>query len=1041
MKTFRQILKTREDLGETNLYSSLRAIQEEGLNSWLTLLSHKNNSFNSLPHLRSVEKHIDQAVPFELKQRFNSKEIFLLLAAVLLHDIGKLNDKNDKNDNHAQLSCLTIQKNWSQLKIIDYSSAKKIAAIACSHSWDFSNRPPSSCQQRDECEILCECEKEETELNLSYDSEYGDLRLHWVAALLRIGDQVDNVAPRAIPAYLLSTEQKPHWRSLISSIQFDRDGQCIKLRTNDFGNDKKYWKERPENNDNDNNNYKFVLGELEAIEKILSGWERPLEEMGLYYKNAFIQTAIPRDQLYDKNGNNDISEKPLNKELLADVKKAAIRLSNGIIGQKYFSWEVLAAESGTRNSKLIQLAVQRIISQNQSGTSPIEFIYSNENWHNKKLDIENEKLLTENAFNGIPKIISTRIDYLDRMLCPENPEYKPEHKTVSDDRWPGGIYFPSEKNGKKNPKLMSPIIALQGSSGDGKTTLCTQIAANLIKEIHDHENSIGPWKVFYYTLEQNYSRVMLGIRNYGFLKNNQIENMVFNCEHPGWVEKSKGFINEKNGALFFPRLSPIMVEPKELLTKDTLDTFERRLSELKACLKWLFKNKKDKKHTRIFFIIDSLTAFSNTPLSRNQLFRLFSLFRDYCVPLLITLERQKTWAQEHAILSFNLARYLSDIEICLESGYENDYFRQTIEVSKTRYNRRILGKHQFKLKSPKALATVPIDDRKGVVIYPSIHYHLSEKHGIHESKYIVALETKGRLPIGKKTKNIQQKDHPPTGKKPETIRHYESNSCFVISGNHGCHKFALAMNLLLNHKPEQPKGKKLIVSFAEEKEIVLERVALIEEIKIWRDYLYEKTPVKKYQTQKIWIQEFGNKDKNNPKTHIKTIHFRMGQIMPEEVLLIIQKLIEQEKEQEKEGFSAVLINDTAHIRNLFPALANNSIFIPTLVDMIKRNEMYSVFIDIKRDDHIHKALMSAADCRFLLKNIKNSVSFQVHNVRGKDYNQTPYSVDVQSPNEEAPVLVIKDDKKHKDLHTDKDRVKIEGEFSFYRYHGEPQQIT
>ncbi len=65
---------------------------------WLSAMAPKKDSFNSYPHLRNVERHLDQLVrQIECVEtsgqalfRFSGPELWLLLASVLFHDIGRL---------------------------------------------------------------------------------------------------------------------------------------------------------------------------------------------------------------------------------------------------------------------------------------------------------------------------------------------------------------------------------------------------------------------------------------------------------------------------------------------------------------------------------------------------------------------------------------------------------------------------------------------------------------------------------------------------------------------------------------------------------------------------------------------------------------------------------------------------------------------------------------------------------------------------------------------------------------------------------------
>ena len=102
----------REKKGKTDYYSSLQKMLDEAENSWLGQTGEKWGSYNGFPHIKNVERNVDKLVPDELKSRFSNTEIFILLSAILLHDIGKL----DSDTNHAKYSCLKILKDWAFFK-------------------------------------------------------------------------------------------------------------------------------------------------------------------------------------------------------------------------------------------------------------------------------------------------------------------------------------------------------------------------------------------------------------------------------------------------------------------------------------------------------------------------------------------------------------------------------------------------------------------------------------------------------------------------------------------------------------------------------------------------------------------------------------------------------------------------------------------------------------------------------------------------------------------------------------------------------------
>ena len=63
MKKLIDILKRGEMNGETDLYTPLEDIKNEGRDSWLNQLHAKWDSYNGLPHFQNVELYINQMLP------------------------------------------------------------------------------------------------------------------------------------------------------------------------------------------------------------------------------------------------------------------------------------------------------------------------------------------------------------------------------------------------------------------------------------------------------------------------------------------------------------------------------------------------------------------------------------------------------------------------------------------------------------------------------------------------------------------------------------------------------------------------------------------------------------------------------------------------------------------------------------------------------------------------------------------------------------------------------------------------------------------
>lgn len=84
--TFADILRRRSP----ELNKCLEDMRRRAEDEWVHLLKPDHGSHSGLIHLRNVERNADKIVSPELKEHFSNGEIFLLLASVLLHDLGRI---------------------------------------------------------------------------------------------------------------------------------------------------------------------------------------------------------------------------------------------------------------------------------------------------------------------------------------------------------------------------------------------------------------------------------------------------------------------------------------------------------------------------------------------------------------------------------------------------------------------------------------------------------------------------------------------------------------------------------------------------------------------------------------------------------------------------------------------------------------------------------------------------------------------------------------------------------------------------------------
>ena len=187
------MIKFRDILRNTILWNRISIIIDESQNSWLRDLG-KNDYYHSI----TVEKILDRLVPDNLKQNediFDQGEIFLILVAIYLHDIGR-----KKSSMHHEIESYdVIRKNYKQFYLSNEFEAEAVAQICAAHAsekvWPISK-----------------CDKNFGIAALSATGK--TFNLQRLGVLLRIADELDNTYVRVNG---LSSE-KQSVRNLIRDI-------------------------------------------------------------------------------------------------------------------------------------------------------------------------------------------------------------------------------------------------------------------------------------------------------------------------------------------------------------------------------------------------------------------------------------------------------------------------------------------------------------------------------------------------------------------------------------------------------------------------------------------------------------------------------------------------------------------------------------------------------------------------------------------------------------------------------------------------------
>lgn len=204
----------RDRLKELNhkLYESLIRSHEIAWNEWLPALSVQQDSYNSYPHIRNLEMYLDAIVNSYEESRkreffISAVEMYIILAVILFHDIGRINKKDGKADNHPSESSRIIcgkstlmkikgdnepdpnYKVWASLGIPSYELALSIGRICEYHDIDKVKEP-------DNIKVL------RNSLASIYIDEFGEVRQKALAALLTLLDHLDSAHTRIMPEYL-----------------------------------------------------------------------------------------------------------------------------------------------------------------------------------------------------------------------------------------------------------------------------------------------------------------------------------------------------------------------------------------------------------------------------------------------------------------------------------------------------------------------------------------------------------------------------------------------------------------------------------------------------------------------------------------------------------------------------------------------------------------------------------------------------------------------------------------------------------------------
>jgi KaiC/GvpD/RAD55 family RecA-like ATPase len=553
--------------------------------------------------------------------------------------------------------------------------------------------------------------------------------------------------------------------------------------------------------------------------------------------------------------------------------------------------------------------------------------------------------------------LSTGIKELDEILAMDIDQ-------SNDKRVTGGFLIRKKEDDREQE---TPVILVNGETGTGKTTLMLQIAFNAAE-------TGSRWLPCFCSLEQTVGSLANMAQSFGGFKDiGENESKVSFCD----LAELQGMpidFNKNN-----PRIFMCLLAPRPITEGGNTNLFQTRLDQLNHIIAKIKGSVQDP-IIPVFFI-DSINAFSTEILSRNEIYRLFSLFKNNHVPAVLTMEHHGNIDLGEESDCVQNAKFLCDVAISLTKNSSAGYLKYYLEVEKSRVSRQALGRHLYKIRTYQIANKILHDPRTGIALYPSIHSVLSKarEHPSKGEAYFVSEDDDD-------LKNIIKSESAKPGE------------CFSIIGPPGTHKLALGMNVSMGYNKDKPPSL-LVVNFGGSGDINFGGVAWTMKRQYCRN-LSRICPEEPEHEVKFWNAQYSCKTKpRNGKviadTLVTVITFRIGQLTPEESFYVIDKVISASHEH---PFSSVLLSDTAELCNGFPLLASDSLFLPALIDLFAARNLVTVCIGVNagqsaRNTDINFSLSSRADYRIVLSHFpaihelsENTIHQYLHDGSEKDTN-------------------------------------------------------
>jgi KaiC/GvpD/RAD55 family RecA-like ATPase len=382
---------------------------------------------------------------------------------------------------------------------------------------------------------------------------------------------------------------------------------------------------------------------------------------------------------------------------------------------------------------------------------------------------------------------------LNRICKPEYFNFKHErNKDASEDS--KGILLPTDK------LVGTGNIIIKGMPGTGKSTLALQMAVSCTQFGNNYSSA-------YFSMEEQIDHVKNKAGLFGWDSCLTRMEKVNNLRESASKSEIGSFLEEvlyQNGSVkptvLLPGLSPRNIFPSETGEKKLFwERYQQLESFLKAC-EWINQksadqsdSKKKKPELRMVFI-DSLNTFGDRMLDREEIFRIFDLFKLYKIIGVFILEvNDPATTQSINTPHQNTIEYMADTVISLQASDNYSYYSRYLEIEKSRYQHQIYGKHPYRIKGfEKSKNLNEKNDQPNFKlaynIFPSLHYLVS---------VLKPSEIDSSLKNDKSYANKKPFDFGIDGIDRIIRKNLKQNSVLTIEGPKATFKSSMAENFLI----------------------------------------------------------------------------------------------------------------------------------------------------------------------------------------------------------------------------------------------------